>query len=566
MKIRLLISIAVGLLTGATTFYIVRKIIAPVSVTRELVNTNSSSYYGRLIDLDSNGESEHVSLREMKANATTAFIKSESTGEHQINLPHHPLKGINPIFGDYNFNQLKEVYFFSFEADSLFLNAVEYPHTVILNSLFITNKIENIKSLSIDGIVDNLRQDTSAQLILNVMGGYGATPRNVWIVDIANQSLISSADSIQSFLQYSIAFDLNKDGTKEIIAWGRAPDNNHGSEFFSDQDSYLMTFDDSLRLLHYVKLPGTSSYISTFSKNDTLSIVLNHSLEDKKSLIGHLSDDGMFLPKWEFKDTHITDHGSIGENQLLGFQSNADYLFHPFSQTYRFNKPLRLPKGWLPYKSALPNNSLVFFDQANFTFYYVESITDTGVKLDQFNLNKEVVVSSGIIHDKEMLLVFDNGVNTFYQIHKATFSDRVIYPMGACILSILLGAGVVWRTSRGRVDTQLLRLNTRTGFELIPHSKIIYCRAEGRYTRVETADNGSVICSNNLGSVAKNLNHGQVRLGRSLIINPRYVRQVDRKKLKVVFVVESGTKELTVTPLEAKSLSNYFQSKTEFVT
>lgn len=86
-------------------------------------------------------------------------------------------------------------------------------------------------------------------------------------------------------------------------------------------------------------------------------------------------------------------------------------------------------------------------------------------------------------------------------------------------------------TKGKQADNKKFRFNTRSGFILINPSEILYCKAEGNYTKIVLVHKKSYLISQQIGSVYdlfdKNYLH---RLGRSVIINLTYLRSIDRKK------------------------------------
>lgn len=76
---------------------------------------------------------------------------------------------------------------------------------------------------------------------------------------------------------------------------------------------------------------------------------------------------------------------------------------------------------------------------------------------------------------------------------------------------------------------QKVRFDGRSDFYMLEPSDIFFCEADGNYSKINSVD-GPHLCSLNLGQVEKKLPMGTfVRLGRSIIINIRFVRKVDRK-------------------------------------
>jgi len=76
-----------------------------------------------------------------------------------------------------------------------------------------------------------------------------------------------------------------------------------------------------------------------------------------------------------------------------------------------------------------------------------------------------------------------------------------------------------------------VRINTRTGFEIIRSENILYCEADGNYTNICLVDGLAQTTSTTLGSVVQQLPQDQFfRIGRSIVINLDYLKSVNRKE------------------------------------
>jgi two-component system, LytTR family, response regulator len=99
-----------------------------------------------------------------------------------------------------------------------------------------------------------------------------------------------------------------------------------------------------------------------------------------------------------------------------------------------------------------------------------------------------------------------------------------------------------------------LRFNTRTGYFFIDPVNILYCEADGNYTTIHVGDKQHV-CSLHLGSIEENLQgNGFIRIGRSLIINFKYLSSVDRKKSQLTFEKDGQYFLLDVSRLQLREL------------
>jgi len=83
-----------------------------------------------------------------------------------------------------------------------------------------------------------------------------------------------------------------------------------------------------------------------------------------------------------------------------------------------------------------------------------------------------------------------------------------------------------------------IRLNTRTGFILLPPEEIIYCESDGNYTRLHLKDQSQKIVSLNLTTLLKHIANPKFkRISRFYIINEDYLVEVDRVKQECFLTV-----------------------------
>jgi two-component system LytT family response regulator len=85
-----------------------------------------------------------------------------------------------------------------------------------------------------------------------------------------------------------------------------------------------------------------------------------------------------------------------------------------------------------------------------------------------------------------------------------------------------------------------IKVNTRTGFIVIDTRRLLYCQAEGNYTRIRLEGNREELVSTNLGTFIDKLK-GQpfFRISRSALINLEFLNRVDNR---------AGTCTLTSDP------------------
>jgi two-component system, LytTR family, response regulator len=99
-----------------------------------------------------------------------------------------------------------------------------------------------------------------------------------------------------------------------------------------------------------------------------------------------------------------------------------------------------------------------------------------------------------------------------------------------------------------------IKVNTRTGTVFINPVTILFCKAEGNYTKICTGEK-EYLCSLNLGKLQEQLPpSGFIRAGRSLIINFEYITLLDRKKNTVTLVRDNESVTVKIPHQHLKDL------------
>jgi len=80
-------------------------------------------------------------------------------------------------------------------------------------------------------------------------------------------------------------------------------------------------------------------------------------------------------------------------------------------------------------------------------------------------------------------------------------------------------------------DSKKLKLNTRTGFELVSAEKILFLEADRNYSHIHCINGDKMLSTQNLGSIEEMLpGNDFFRISRSHIININHLAAVDKKK------------------------------------
>ena len=536
----------------------------------EVVENQSTRDVSLLKDLDADGDYELITKRHQRNGIATIYIKDGSDGEYQHNFRSEWLYGASLFYGDYDRNGIWEVYGLQYSGDSLFISGVEYPRKILLNRKFVMAGFADIESNHTIGNILSIREKEDKRLVLSVMGGYGAKPRKVCLYDFEKDKWTYSQDSIKAYQQFNASFDLDQDGVNEIVTWGRSPDNSHGGEFFSDQNSYIMVFDENLELKDWYKAKGLQSNAYFIVLGDKPYFILNHHEELPKSIIysyQNLNQASIHF-KVENGERMYYFFSVRGHNYYLKRDKNAtDYLVEvndDFRELSSYAIPANLDLiSFFPYLGE-NHNFLVFRERSTKELFFSKKPGDKLRPFQELKVQGSLLFSQGLYRTIETFVISSSAGDFFFDVSESDFRAYWKTP-AAIMLSILTFFGLVllskYRPTKSKKNnSKILKINTRTGFEIIPLEDILYCKADGKYTAIQTTDNGEIISSTNLGAIeGLLLEEYFIRLSRSVILNRNFIRKADRKKGKAVFKLGSGIRELALTQKEVKELSKTFE-------
>ena len=208
--------------------------------------------------------------------------------------------------GDYDGNGKKEIYVFTIAHDSVFLHIIKTP--ILKQPAFISRFICKVKLLNgspnlgifVNELTD-MNNDGYKDLVFAVNNGVPVDPRNVFIYDIQNDSLLISPVNGYFICQLLIN-DINGDKYNEILINGYASQNIKDTTAYRihDQCCWLIAFDHRLEYLFPpVKFPflGYSALNSILVLNkeryfDIYSAYLPPLSTGKSILIYHFSKEG----------------------------------------------------------------------------------------------------------------------------------------------------------------------------------------------------------------------------------------------------------------------------------
>ncbi|MGE5418717.1 MAG: sensor histidine kinase [Chloroflexota bacterium] len=228
-------------------------------------------------DLDSDGVSERIVAFNL-FNSSGLSISSRDGIIDQWNfhgsLDLISLKG-SFIIGDKDNDRKKEIYVFTFSADSILLHCIGslQDKSLLFSDRLVARAGKGIKKpdpFIIPADMEDLDGDGSKELIFGIGTGFSKYPRKVFSYFMSKDSLAGSPDA-SYFIQYIKQVDVNDDGVREILPWGYAAGNITPEEAgnpYHDYNSYLFALRADLKFLFSpIAFPGEFSEVIPFVRN-----------------------------------------------------------------------------------------------------------------------------------------------------------------------------------------------------------------------------------------------------------------------------------------------------------
>jgi two-component sensor histidine kinase len=197
----------------------------------------------------------------------------------QWNLPDSLSNGISETFtGNYDNDNYGEIYIFTNNYDSLFLNINEMlePDGVKRTHLFITRigylNGEVLSELYPAGFYDE-DGDGYKELYFSISSAFRTGPRSVYRLNINNMEL-DSGKMTRSVPLYAEMYDTDKDNKPEIFGLMSASGNYRANEPWSDSSTWFMVYNDDLDFeFDPVEFPGFANGLQIRYYNDCYALL-----------------------------------------------------------------------------------------------------------------------------------------------------------------------------------------------------------------------------------------------------------------------------------------------------
>ena len=209
-------------------------------------------------DLNNDGNSEKIiCYKNNKGNACFEIENADGgiidqwNFKHKFNGNHHRL-----YFADANDNGFNEIYLFTQQQDSVFLNISEplvkkgiHKTAIFIDVIGIHNR--DLKSSTNSLSVGTKKNNNGVKdIYFDLTAGFSGTPRNVYKYNVSSNALLKSPHLTNTLSITSIK-DINNDGFDEILFSGYANGNEIDTCYTSRSDycSWITVLDHNLNFL-----------------------------------------------------------------------------------------------------------------------------------------------------------------------------------------------------------------------------------------------------------------------------------------------------------------------------
>ena len=246
-------------------------------------------------------------------------------------------------FGDFDNDGLKEIYFYTFRNDSLFLegldvfNRKKYFIETFICKFNYRNKFPDLVFGKICSDYD-LNKDGHNEVIGSVIGAYSALPRFVFAYDIKNDTLIKGKTDC---INLSVT-DVIKDKNDNIYITGSnyAPGNIKDSMVskieFTDHSSWLVVMDKHLDFVFPpIENPGFTSAVNAYLKKENDEIYIYSFFRPPRG------KSPSYLKKYNLQGVELSSKNlmdPISRSLLSKSENNNEVLYLYGSQVKAFYK------------------------------------------------------------------------------------------------------------------------------------------------------------------------------------------------------------------------------------
>lgn len=371
---------------------------------------------------------------------------------HQLNLNRPWLTNTEIVFGDYDNDDVDEIFVFSMSNDSLFIIGIKLFDSV---SIFLEKFISIVPV--VDGVPDfrlysggihKINDDEYGDLVFNLSAGFSVYPRAIYLYDIKNDSLRkTNTQNVFFGKEPRIAID-KKIGP--IICTGTyAPENEKAdnNRQFTDSSSWLMAFDRNLELLFKpIEYKGFTSGIDVFPVVQDSTVYLFSRFTTSKMAGKN------FIARYDLNGDQIAkmNVGKYDRFSILSPEPSSGYLYYQtHNKIYKLNYDLEKEK--LVKRSKKIGNfkefmdldtdgkkELLDIDLENQCMFISRNDLSHPAEIGFPYLNKQVLVSKVRLKESDANLFIRTGNNSLFYYYSQNPLYFFKYPLYFSIYAVVL--------------------------------------------------------------------------------------------------------------------------------
>ncbi len=379
------------------------------------------------------------------------------------NLNEKSLQDTPLLFGDYDNNQIKEIWAFTSHKDSIFYYLInpekdgEYirKRQFIATTSFVKEQKVDVRVRSVGE--QDINGDGYREMYFAIDAGFSMTPRRLYAVDIHNDKIYKSPKFGLRFKNLYME-DLDGDGYREIIGETSASDNypDTCTYPYNDNSSWLLVFNKNLDFFfNPFEFKGAPSYTA-------VNVVASGK---KKNLLVHFHDRSKkggdaFICLFNLKgekvnqvrlDTLVKDYKDISlfnynrEEWDKNYMLDRDGIIYILNNDLEITNQISLPidctgnPHYLDINKAIPGQEIIFPSSSGFL------ITDNAFNvLTKIDSDDDCTGSYniGIINTKNnktrISLSYNNQYYEISFFQNPAYNYRWLIPAGIFLLSFLI--------------------------------------------------------------------------------------------------------------------------------
>jgi hypothetical protein len=380
-------------------------------------------------------------------------------------------------FGDFNNNGYDEVYVFTHDSSTIYINIFEpFPDFVthienrpICQVYYYKNKIDNE---IVCVFFDDLNNDGDKEIILSLMTGWSGNPRQTIAYDLRNDTLYFS-QKCGVCLYDSYTYDIDGDGVNEILGSTHAYDNCKDLPY-SDSSTWLMILNNKLdyffepveigkhpaSLMVQPLVHNNESYLVVFNKhrgiNDTSSLLLFNKegiqLKERK-ILQDIDIENSFLISGDLKNRNIV-YLLYGNGEIDVIDNNLSVVGRIKTKIKVFSMPKRIDidhDGENEIFIRSNGNLAITITRSDFSHPTELEFSFFATALDDYS-----IISKG--PDKSYVFIRkDNRAYTYHYFKNSLFFLKYFFYL-ALYFSIFL---IVWLIRKSQEYTLVQKFKTR---------------------------------------------------------------------------------------------------------